>query len=142
MTQQKCGDCLFAVVVEDEFYMSCEAKQMLVMAVDKACDYYEERGCVCKECTTMELNDKYANVTSKACDCDECCNTNSYPLGEDSTELDFLLDDFVTASDEVGDTLAFLGEGTTVRDVLGAILGLEATIAILKRHLLDWEEKV
>ena len=144
---RRCGDCLFAVEVEDESYMSCEAKQMLIMAHDKICDYYEERGCVCEECTTMK--DEYTNSTAKianlinkcTCGCeDDCCNANSYPLDESSTQLDFMIDDFVTATDEVVDNLAFLGEGTNVRDVLGSVLGLEATIAVLKRYLLELEE--
>lgn len=120
--------------------MACQAMQKLVMPDSRICDYYEEKGCVCEECTTMELNDKYTNITSEACDCEECCNANSYPLDENNTQLDFMMDDFVTATDEVTDALAFLGEGTTDRDVLSALLGLEATIAVLKRFLLDLKE--
>ena len=145
-----CKDCLFAVSVEDEYFMSCEARQALIMDTDPICDQFEERGCVCEECTTVTPKlSEYENSTAAkyiqdrcGCGCeDDCCNANSYPLDEDNTKLDFMMDDFVTSTDEVTDALAFLGEGTTSRDVLSAILGLEATIAVLKRFLLEFDEK-
>jgi hypothetical protein len=79
------------------------------------------------------------------CTCDECVkefieSIEPLELDENSTQLDFMLDDFVTSTDEVTDALAFLDEGTTNEDVLSALLGLEATIAVLKRYLLDRNE--
>lgn len=136
-----CLDCLFAETVEDEDYMACQARQALVMPFDKVCDYFEEKGCVCPECTPMKLDDKYSNITDKLCDCDECCGANSYASDLEADEaMDVLLYDLKESYLGVLETMAALSDGGKPKHVLLQVLGMESTIALIKRYLLELEE--
>lgn len=140
-----CNDCLFSEVVEDEDYMACQARQMLVMPFDKVCDYFEARGCVCKECTTMEpVKEAFTNSTASKlfeCDCDECCNANSYSKLEEDEALDLLLYDLKDSYLGVLETMTALEDGGKTKDVLLQILGMESTIALIKRYLLEIDDQ-
>lgn len=157
--QQMCINCIFCEEVEDEDYMACQARQMLIMPDAKACDLYDENGCICPECTgdkkvftdineyMNELQDEYINTTTEpsidnTCDCDECCNANSYPV-EDvlNVERDLQIEDLVEATDEVINNLGFLGDGVSPREIVKSILSLEATLSLLKRYLIEYEDE-
>lgn len=86
------------------------------------------------------LREPATNICEECgCDCRRC--TGHDYLGANAPNmLDFMIQDLEESYDEVFDTLGFLGDGTTNRDVLSAILGLEATISLIKRFLLDREE--
>lgn len=151
----ECSQCLFCEEVEDEVYMTCQAKQKLVMGTNKICDFFEKKEPICEEDAmpirhenTTELDDSCCGANSdlksnsfgyseyEICNCDICQNM----LDANNTPLDFMVDDLEEATTEVLESLVFLGEGTTPRDVMGPILGLEATISLLKRFLLEYEE--
>lgn len=207
MPDETCRECLFAEKVAVEDYYACRARDALVMGFDAVCDFFEERGCICPECSCAkertktcttckyaaqfdskeflrcevlryepvginqpackmyveepemivdmndymnDLADDYSNTTEKADECNYECRidfealkaiTEPGYLREDAPDmLVMMLEDFEESSDEVFDTLAFLGDGAETRDVLSAILGMEATLSLIKRFLLDREE--
>ena len=144
--EDRCKDCLFSENVEDEDYMACQARQMLVMPFDKVCDFFESKGCVCEECTmTMDLNgvneylkdlqDEYTNTT---CDCGYC-NANSHPEEVDEA-LEELLDDLKDSYLGILETASALDEGGKPKDVLRELIGMEISIGLFKRYLLELEE--
>lgn len=147
MMTDTCSDCLFCETIEDEDYMACQARQMLVMPFDQVCDFFEERGCICKECADVtkepkktensipKLEDQFTNTT---CDCDYC-NANSYPEDEDSA-LTELLEDLESSYLGILETAAALGEGGRTKDVLLELIGMEVSIGLFKRYLLEWED--
>jgi hypothetical protein len=91
------------------------------------------------------MNDEFDEVLP--CTCDECVKeflTGMDPVFDDVDESEdaeyFLAEDLEEAVGAVIENLVFLGDGTTTRDVMKAILELEATLAIVKLHLLESEE--
>lgn len=150
---QTCNDCLFCEAIEDEEYMSCQANQKLVMKYSAACDYFEDKYTNTTELPKVKIVEQNGDnihkiIADAECECG-CCNANSYSKLNDfgdedydaQTEVEFFADDIEQATGEVLENLVFLGDGTTPRDVLGPILGLEATISLLKRFLLEYEER-
>ena len=157
----RCMDCLFAEKVEDEDYMACQARQALIMPFDEVCDFFETKGCVCEECAvTMDRNgvneylkDEYTN---SSCDCGYCkgtkfnkeamlddtnCNANSYRKESETDEaLEFLMEDLKESYLGMLETMAALSDGGKTQHVLGEVLGMEATIALIKRYLLELDD--
>jgi hypothetical protein len=98
------------------------------------------------------LTDKYSNVIGHAsdhCGCDECTKEfydtvqplvyDHWDVEEDDSPEEYLAESIDEATMEVIDNLAFLGDGTTSKDVMISILALEATIAQIKIFLLESE---
>jgi hypothetical protein len=105
------------------------------------------------------LAEKYSNVIGLAgdapnlnsyCECDECTKElyDVQPLVydhwdvedyEDDSPEEYLAESIDEAAAEVVENLAFLGDGTTSKDVMISILALEATIAQIKIFLLETE---
>lgn len=165
-----CSDCLFAETVKYEDYIICRARDSLVMPFDEVCDFFEGKGCVCEECTmTMELNgvNEYLNdlqdeYTNKTCNCNYCkshlnkeamlddtnCNANSYSKlidvleygPEEDEALEELIDDLKDSYLGILETAGALGEGGKPKDVLRELIGMEISIGLFKRYLLELEE--
>jgi hypothetical protein len=99
------------------------------------------------------MNDLVDDYTNTTCDCAACKAVDKKELKElpardwntydsadaDSDHIALFVEDLMESADEVLENLEFLGEGTNTRDVLSAILGLEATLSLIKRYLLDRE---
>lgn len=88
------------------------------------------------------MNEEFDEVLP--CTCDECVKeflTGMDPVfdGEDETPEEYLAESIDEAATEVVENLAFLGDGTSSRDVMIAILSLEAAIAQVKIYLLETE---
>jgi len=160
-----CSDCLFAENVENAYYMTCQARRGLIMPFDQVCDLFKPKRHVCEECTlTMELNgvneylkdlqDEYTNAT---CDCGYCkgtkfnkeamlddtnCNANSYSklVEEEDEVLEELIDDLKDSYLGILETASALGEGGKPKDVLRELIGMEISIGLFKRYLLELDE--
>lgn len=92
------------------------------------------------EYAPMESLTEAIREIEEECECG-CCNANSYPEEEDiDPMIEVMMEDLDLAATEVLENLASLGDGTRPEDVLGPVLGLEATIACLKRFLLEYED--
>jgi hypothetical protein len=99
---------------------------------------------------TGEDKDNFTNSTvdfghaSDHCGCDDCTTElydNVQPLINDHWDVEeepheLMAEALDEAATEVIETLVFMGDGTNSRDVMVAILGLEAQIALLKQYLL------
>lgn len=156
------------------------------MGFDEVCDFFEEKGCGCKECACAGIEDAileeaykrglavwneyfkqpktcYSCKYASKCDSEEfvrcevlryepvksaqaaCKMYEEQPYDNDKDGYDvespeeFLAEDIDEATTKVVENLVFLGEGTTSKDVMIAILGLEATIASIKQFLLENE---
>lgn len=88
------------------------------------------------------FNDEFDEVLP--CTCDECVKeflTGMDPVfdGEDETPEEYLAESIDEAATDVVENLAFLGDGTSSRDVMISILSLEAVIAQIKIYLLETE---
>jgi hypothetical protein len=60
---------------------------------------------------------------------------------EDLSPEEYLAENIDEATMEVVENLAFLGDGTTPRDVMISILALEAVLAQIKIYLLENEDE-
>lgn len=95
--------------------------------------------------TSPRKPDYFGYTTTTPCSCDYCtCKAN--PVKEDAVDMMwaeyvFNVEDVKEATNDLLDELASLGEKeATPRDVLKAILSLEASLALLRRLLLEFEE--
>lgn len=95
--------------------------------------------------TSPRKPDFFGYTTTTPCSCDYCtCKAN--PVKEDAVDMMwaeyvFNVEDVKEATNDLLDELASLGEKeATPRDVLKAILSLEASLALLRRLLLEFEE--
>jgi hypothetical protein len=141
-----CKDCIFSETVEDEGFLACQVKQHLVMPYSGVCDLFEQKDCVCPECThmTMELNgvNEYTNniqeeyINSTGCNCEECCKLDLFS----DLERNYLVEDLKKYYLGVLETMAAIDEDGTPRDVLKQVLGLESVISLIKAYLLEQED--
>lgn len=92
------------------------------------------------EYRARQLKEHYTPAENE-CNCDECCNANSYPTNDFDIERDLQLEDLTEATDALIEDLAFLGDGISPRDVVKSILSLEATLSLLKRYLIEYEDE-
>ena len=82
------------------------------------------------------LADKYSNLIGHASDVPDLNSFGDEDYDDWDVEEDSMVIAINDAATEVTENLAFMGNGTTSRDVMIAILGLEAQIALLKQYLL------